>query len=145
MHMIVRSYTRNGWRKLMTRIFWDDLLNLVRKSFFTIHVCIFFQASSDLNGQAHLLFDQFFPIGPLRLRIQRKVLLSRLMDKGWNHSWIWWVRRLRRLCWRIPVIQSDRSSIVESLAEDWKLSVCWRQPSLFSLSLNCLFCFCCVF
>jgi hypothetical protein len=33
----------------------------------------------------------------------------------------------------------------ESLAEDLKLSACGRQPSLFSLSLDCLFQFCCVF
>jgi hypothetical protein len=80
MPMIVRSSTRHGWKRLMTRAFWDDLLNLARKSF-TIHVYIFFQGSSDLDGQAHLLFDQFLLMGPLRLRIQRMVLLSRLVDE----------------------------------------------------------------
>jgi hypothetical protein len=36
-----------------------------------------FLGSSDLDGHAYILFDQFFLMGLLRLRIQKMVLLSR--------------------------------------------------------------------
>jgi hypothetical protein len=57
-------------------------LNLVRKSFSTIHGCISSQVNSDLDGRAHLLFALFFLMRPLRSRILRMVRLSRSMDKG---------------------------------------------------------------
>jgi hypothetical protein len=52
-----------------------------QKSFFTIRGCIYSQANSNLDGQAHLSLGQFFLMRPSRLRIPRMVTPLRLMDK----------------------------------------------------------------
>jgi hypothetical protein len=114
---------------------------MVKKLFFIIHACIFFQGSSDLDEHAYLLFDQFFLTGLLRLRIQRMVLLSRLMDKDWNHSWSCRARRVRQPFWRIWVTQSDCSQLWRVWLKTQNFALVGGKPHYFPYHLIYLVCY----
>jgi hypothetical protein len=71
---------------LMTRAFWDALLNLVKKSFCTIHVYIFFQGSLDLDAQAPFTIRSIFPYGAIEIEdtSYSEWLLSIFGENGWR-------------------------------------------------------------
>jgi hypothetical protein len=87
------------------------------------------------------IIRSIFPHGAIEIEDPKMEPLSRLMDKGWNHSWSWWVRRLRRHNWRIPVIQSDDRRLWKVWLKIENLTLVGGNPHSFPCHLILFVCF----